>query len=178
MKKTLLLALCISLLIASFTFKSHQVVQSKITNYYYFQGEKFYHSYKPDMVFVKFKQIQNAGSVEEIIGRFSEVDASKTFSYTDRAFVKLKFAMNDDAYLNLIDRIKSEPEIESAGYTFTPLNYDDGKTFYGMSDEFIIQFKNSISTEQANIINEQNDAEVIEQINVSGGLTYLMKVRE
>jgi hypothetical protein len=91
MKKTLLLALCLLLLIAAFSFKSHNFIQTGFTNYYYFQGEKFFYSFKPDMLFVKFNQNYNAPAVEQILTRFGEIDASKTFSYNNRAFIKLKY---------------------------------------------------------------------------------------
>ncbi|MCI0450222.1 MAG: S8 family serine peptidase, partial [Chlorobi bacterium] len=177
MKKTFTLIVLLTILVV-FSFKTHQQAPSRITEYYYFQGQKFYYSFKSDMIFVKFKQdFDSPQQIEQVLRTFPEIDASKTFSYNERAFVKTKTPMNEDSYLGLIDRLSGKEEIESAGYTFTPLNYDDENTFYGMSNEFIVQFKNYISADQIQNINIQNKVEIIEQINVSGGPTYLMRVR-
>jgi hypothetical protein len=47
-----------------------------------------------------------------------------------------------------------------------------------MSNEFVAQFKNNIGRDQINSLNDNHNVEIIEQIDVSGGLTYLMKVKE
>jgi subtilisin family serine protease len=66
---------------------------------------------------------------------------------------------------------------ESVGYTYSPKGIDDGKTFYGMSDELLVQFKSHIGTNQIAEINSSNNVEIVKQFELSGGLTYLMKVK-
>jgi subtilisin family serine protease len=177
MKKIIILLTCFLVIVFIFSFKSHNTAGTSITDYYYFQGEKFYFDSRTDLVFVKIGSAVNNDRVRSVLTDFPEIDAQKVKIEDGRSFIPLKSRLAVTSYMSLIERMKEKEEFESVSYAYSPKGIDDGKTFYGMSDEFIVQFKNNVNTNEIALINENNNVEILKQFEVSGGLTYLMKVK-
>ncbi len=178
MKSISILLISILTIAFVFSFRSHNANVTSITDYYYFQGEKFYFDARTDMVFVKFNSSFDNNQVRSSLSEFPEIDVQRTSIEHDKSFVPLTSRLSESSYLGLIERMQDKEEFQSVGYAYSPKGVDDGKTFYGMSDEFIVQFRNNVNTNQIAVINESNNVEIIKQFEVSGGLTYLMKVKE
>jgi subtilisin family serine protease len=177
MKKIIILLICLSSIALVFSFKTHQQAATTVTNYYYFQGEKWFYDLRTDMVFIKSGESITTDRLRSALEDFPEIDNSKLAAADKIFFAPLKNRLSDISYNDLVERMKEKEEFESVGYTYTPLNYDDNKTFYGLSSELIVQFKSSLSPEQITAINENNRVDIVQQMDVTGGPTYIMKVR-
>lgn len=150
---------------------------SKLTNYYYYKGQKFYMQERTDLVFLNFKSNISTSAAREILSDYPEIDINiSEAGIRDDHFVKLKSKLSEDDYVSLIHRMKSDNNFENVNYAYSPFNINDGKTFYGMNDYLILQFKEYISKDQIDNINISNGVELVERIDVTGGLTFLAKV--
>jgi subtilisin family serine protease/subtilisin-like proprotein convertase family protein len=177
MKRIIILLIILLSIAFMFSFKSGDIARSEVTNYYYFQGEKWYYDTRTDMVFVKLNSGVTSSMLSSAISDVPEIDRQKVNVVENKSFIPLKSKLGEQAYTTLIDRLKEKDVFESVGYVFSPKGVDDGRTFYGMSSEFIVQFKDHLNTNQIAAINENNRVEIIKQLDVTGGLTYLMKVK-
>ncbi len=177
MKKTSILLIAIIGLALVFSFRTHNAVKTDITNYYYFQGEKFYYDARTDMVFVKFSPLFNEASMRSALSEYPEIDIANIHVSEGKSFIPLTTKMTETAVSSLVERMKDNDAFESVGFTYSPKGIDDGKTFYGLSDELLVQFKSHIGTNQIAEINQSSNVEIVKQFELSGGLTYLMKVK-
>lgn len=175
--KFLLIGLCVGFL--GFLFNSSPPFNSSgnIINYYYFGGQKFYFQERTDVIFVNLKQNVTEQSARQVLSEFPQVDLSRSgLNTADQNFVKLKYPLTDAEYISLVKEIGTKDIFESVNYAYSPLGYNDNKTFYGMNDLLILQFKPSYTKEQVDDLNRMNDVEIVQQIDVTGGLTYLARV--
>jgi subtilisin family serine protease/subtilisin-like proprotein convertase family protein len=156
--------------------KTNTTASPNITNYYYYNGERFYLNERTDMLFAQFKPGLTEQQAKSRLQSFPEIDASKPLEMDKANFIPLKQRLQPDRYMDLLSRMKQNDDFTFAGNVYSPLNVDDGKTFFGLSNEFIVQFKEHITSGQVSSINANNGVEILQQIDVSGGPTYLMKV--
>lgn len=177
MKKIISLFAVLLSIVFIFSFIPKNSANLNVTNYYYFQGEKFYFDARTDMVFVLFNPNFNMSQIRSELSSYPEIDADNVHVEDGRSFIPLKSKLSESAVTGLVERMKENNFFESVGYTYSPKGIDDGKTFYGMSNEILVQFKNNINTNQVAAINEANKVDIVKQFDLSGGLTYLMKVR-
>lgn len=173
--------LAILIAVTSFGFlffsETYMKSQSAVTNYYYYQGNKFYLQERTDMVFLKFKDNTTDNSAREILSRYSEIDISRSsINTTDDNFIKLKSKLGDDAYINFINDLKRSSDFVNVNFAYSPAGINDDKTFYGMNDYLILQYKNYLSSNQIDNINNNNGVELVQKIDVSGGETFLARV--
>lgn len=162
-----------------FLFLSHNtsVTNSGITNYYYYQGKKFYLQERTDMLFLKIKKDVSEDAARSELMRHPEIDLSfSTLKTGEDLFLKLRSQIPGERYTSLVDELKQKDMFENVNYAFSPLGIDDNKTFYGMNDYVIMQFKPSYSKTQIDDINKRNNVEIIQKIDVTGGETFLAKV--
>lgn len=150
---------------------------SQIINYYYFQGQKFYFQERTDVIFLKFNENLNLSSAKNILSKYPQIDLNRSQISTETDnFVKLKNPLTEAEYISLVSRMKQDNNFENVGYAYTPNGIDDGKTFYGMNDLLILQFKPNYNRQQIDDINRVNGVEIVQKIDVSGGQTFLAKV--
>ena len=180
MKKYLqILVLLVCVVSFGFLFLSHNtsVTNSGITNYYYYQGKKFYLQERTDMLFLKIKKDVSEDAARSELMRHPEIDLSfSTLKTGEDLFLKLRSQIPGERYTSLVDELKQKDMFENVNYAFSPLGIDDNKTFYGMNDYVIMQFKPSYSKTQIDDINKRNNVEIIQKIDVTGGETFLAKV--
>jgi subtilisin family serine protease/subtilisin-like proprotein convertase family protein len=180
MKKYILILPAVMLLYSfaaynsSYTFSS-----SKVTNYYYYRGNKFFLKERTDIIFLKFKEEITEQNARNVLSLFSEVDAAPTAqNIKDAEFVKLKTRLSDDSYISLINEMKKRPEFKHVGFAYAPENSEGDKFLFGMNNEFIAQFKAPLTKIEIDNINSRSGAEIVQRIDVTGGATYLMKVSD
>src|SRR5512143_54050 len=106
MKKTSILLICFLGLILVFSFKSHNTPKSGITNYYYFQGEKWYYDTRTDMVFVKFSPNFNPSQMSPALSLYPEIDIANIHIEEGNSFVPLKSKLSEVAVSSLVERMK------------------------------------------------------------------------
>ena len=151
---------------------------SRITNYYYYQGQKFYFQERTDIIFLKFKKEISETSARSILLTYPDVDVvNTTLRMNDDNFIRLKSKLNNDDYLELINEMRTSDKFDNVDFAFSPLGIDDNKTFYGMNNLLILQFKNSLTRAEIDNINSSNDVQIVEKIDVTGGETFLARVK-
>jgi subtilisin family serine protease len=163
-----------------FLFFSHNtsVKNSGITNYYYYQGKKFYLQERTDMLFLKVKKNVSLESARSELMRHSEIDLSSSDLKTgEDVFLKLRSPIQKESYVSLVNELKQKDIFENVNYAFSPYGIDDNRTFYGMNDLVILQFKPSYNRTQIDDINLRNNIEIVQKIDVSGGETFLARVK-
>lgn len=178
MKKIFLLFSLSIILFLIFSFNPFNQSNSYLTNYYYFQGNKFYFDIRTDKIFIKFKEDITEEQSASILQQYPEINISRSFKEKQKMFATLSTPLNANEYVNLLSRMNSSESIDAAGFVYSPKGIDDGKTFYGMSDELIVQFKQGITEDQVQNFNKIYKTNIVQQFNVSGGLTFLLKLRE
>lgn len=150
---------------------------SKIINYYYFQGQKFYFQPRTDLVFLKFKENMTESSARNSLSKYQHIDLNRSQLRTDvDNFVRLTHTLSDAEYTTLVNIMKQDENFENVGFAYSPAGINDDKTFYGMNDLLILQFKQSYSRNQIDAINTANGVEIVQKIEVTGGETYLARV--
>lgn len=175
------IALIIAITSFGFLFFSENKLEreNKITNYYYYNGEKFYLQERTDVVFLKFKNNVAEGAALNILSAYRQLDLRNANIKTDDDnFLKLNSKLTDEDYFNLISEMKTNENFENVNFAYSPKGIDDGKTFYGLNDYLILQFKKNMTGNEIDNINAGNGLEIIQRINVTGGETFLAKVRE
>ncbi|MCC7158032.1 MAG: S8 family peptidase [Ignavibacteria bacterium] len=165
---------------AGFLYFSQPPFQnSKIINYYYYQGQKFYLQERTDVVFVQLKENVSEQTAKDVLSGYPYVDLTRTNIKTnDNNFLSLRTGMNSSEYINFVNDLKQNEIFESVNYAYSPVGIIDNKTFYGMNDLLIIQFKPGYSKQQIDQINSSRGVEVVERIDVSGGETFLARVTQ
>jgi subtilisin family serine protease len=175
--KFILLGICIGFFGSYFNSSPPFNNSERIINYYYFSGQKFYFQERTDVIFVTLNDNITEQAALDELSEFPQVDLSRSgLNTNDRNFIKLKTALSDAEYITLVKEIGSRSIFKNVNYAYSPLGYDDNKTFYGMNDLVILQFKPGFSRQQVDEINRDNNVEIVKQIDVSGGLTFLAKV--
>lgn len=174
--KLILIGVCIGFF--GFLFNTNNPGSSgKITDFYYFNGEKFYLQPSNDVIFVNYMQNASMQNIQQVFQKYPQIDISRSGIETpDENFVKLKYPLNEDNYTRLLNDLRKESIFENVNHAFTPLGVNDNKTFYGLNSLLILQFKQNFSRFQIDNINSVNGVEIVEQINVSGGETFLARV--
>ncbi len=180
MKKYLqILVLLVCVVSFGFLFHTHNSSfnNSGITNYYYYQGQKFYLQERTDMLFLKVKKDVSIDAARSELMRHPEIDlSSSALKPGEDVFLKLLTPLQGERYSALVNDLKRNDMFENVNYAFSPLGIDDNKTFYGMNDYVIMQFKPFYSKAQIDDINKRNNVEIIQKIDVTGGETFLAKV--
>ncbi len=174
--KLLFIVTCIGFF--GFLFNTNNPSNSgKITNFYYFNGEKFFLQPSYDVIFVNLKLSVSMQSAQQVFQKYPQIDLSRTGIETrDGNFLKLKSPLNEDNYIRLLNDLRKENIFENVNFAFTPTGVNDNKTFYGLNDLLILQFKPTFTKSQIDNINSINGVEIVEKINVTGGETYLARV--
>jgi subtilisin family serine protease len=173
-----LLIVAAGLLFAGFLFFSpHSPSEKNITNYYYFQGEKFFFQERTDVIFVTFKEGVTDQQAREVLSAYSSIDLGRSGTdMVDDNFIRLTHSLSKQEYTSLVDQMKSNDVFEDVNYAFSPAGINDEKTFYGLNDYLILQFKPNYSRQQVDQINSSKGVDIVSPIDVSGGLTFLAKV--
>ena len=162
-----------------FTFfsGSHRLNNSQIINYYYFQGKKHFLQERTDLVFLKFKTGITQNSAAEILSKYPQFDlVNSSVNPNEDNFIKLKQTFTESEYIELINRLKQDENFVNVSFAYSPLGFNDEKTFFGLNDNLILQFKPSYSLQQIEDINRNFGVEIIQKIDVTGGETFLAKV--
>lgn len=151
--------------------------ENRITNYYYFMGNKFFLKERTDLVFLKFKTGITHNSAFNILSKYPQIDLSRSqIRLDDDNFIKLTGELSQAEYIELINRLKLDNNFENASFAYSPYGINDEKTFFGLNNNLILQFKPGYSRQQIDDINRKFGVEIVQKIDVTGGETFLAKV--
>ncbi|MGH2575554.1 MAG: S8 family serine peptidase, partial [Ignavibacteria bacterium] len=147
---------------------------SLITNYYYYKNQPFYLNLKPDALYIKFEENVTEERFRAIISEFNQIYSLSNFNEDDtKYFLQLNSSLDESAIINLMQTLKSRPEIEYCSPVFSP---DDGTTLIGVEDEILVQFKPTISSSDINNYLQSKNLTIIKSLDLTGGTSYLLKV--
>lgn len=148
----------------------------KITSFYYYKNQPFNLTLKSDRLFIKLnKEMAQADFLEMIQLEFSaRLNSVHNYVPEDRKyFIDLIMPLSETAILQLINASRSNSDIQYVSPVFSP---DNGKTLIGVEDEVIVQFKSDVSTIEASRFIIERNLNIIQEVNLSGGLTYVLRV--
>ncbi|MCC7158342.1 MAG: S8 family serine peptidase [Ignavibacteria bacterium] len=146
-----------------------------ITDFYYYKGQPFKLTLKPDMVFIRLNKELTENEFKTIISPFGNVllNSPDYIPGDKRYFVNLSFAKEEAGLLEVISRLNLNPDIQYASPVFSP---DNGKTLIGMEDEIIVQFKPSTAINTINSYFSNKNMSIVKDMELSGGASYLVRI--
>lgn len=140
-------------------------------------GNKFFLKERTDFVFLKFKTGVTHNSAFNILSKYPQIDLSRSqIRLDDDNFIKLTGELSQTEYIELINRLKLDNNFENASFAYSPFGINDEKTFFGLNNNLILQFKPGYSRQQIDEINRKFGVEIVQRIDVTGGETFLAKV--
>lgn len=151
---------------------------SAITDYYYYQNQRYYLDHKPDLVYIKLKSIISRQQFENIIAPYGTIPADFSFEKNDiRQFIKLKASLDNTSINSVINNLVQNSNVEFASPVFgVKEGLGNKNTLIGCEDNIILQFKQNYSRHQVNQYLASKNMVIIQQLELSGGLSYIVKV--
>lgn len=149
-----------------------------ITDYYYYQGQRYYLVHKPDMIYIKLKQEMPKAEFLSMISSFGEIPADFSYENNDiRQIVKLRSVRDNVTINNIINQVKNYPQVEIASPVFSMREgMGNSNTLIGCEDNIVAQFKPSYSIQQIQQYLQSKNMSIIKQLDLSGGLTYMISI--
>ena len=176
-KYTIFFVAAILAIVNSFGFG---IRESSFTNYYYYDGNTFQLEPVADAVFIELKINVDESAFNYFISQFPELYLKQNFSFEyKKDFVFVNRNLSEDEYKNLIISLNDRPEVVNASKVF---KMPDGKgnpnTLIGVEKEIIAQFKPNVSDAEINSYINENGLHIVQEFDLSGGKTYLIRIPE
>jgi subtilisin-like proprotein convertase family protein len=175
-KKLIVLAsLMILTVIVVLGFKSEQ---SSITNFYYYQNKPLILNLRPEKIFIKTKETLSSERMKSVLSNYSQISGfSKLDAGEKMQFVDLNKSLSASEISDLIISLNSNPSIEYSSPVFSPReNEGNTKVLQGVTDEILVQFKQSISGKAIKDYLRKNYLEIVQSLDLGGGTSYVLKV--
>jgi hypothetical protein len=178
MKKIELTKLFVVMLLAiisSFGFATREL---SFANYYYYEGKPFNLDLVADAVFIELNSNVDESAFDNFLAQFPELYLKQNFSLEyKKDFVFVNRNLSEDEFKNLIKSLNERPEVVYASPVF---KMPDGEgipnTLIGVEKEIIAQFKPFVSAAEINSYIIQNGLHIVQEFDVSGGKTYLIRI--
>ncbi|MCX7877284.1 MAG: S8 family serine peptidase, partial [Ignavibacteria bacterium] len=148
----------------------------RITSFYYYKGQPFNLTLKNDRLFIKLNKELSEQSFRQMISSYGGLTLNTSSSYVPgdkRYFLDLIVSQSESGLLAIRNEIMKNPDIQYVSPVFSP---DNGRTLIGVEDEIIVQFKPEITREEVNSFISQRNLTIIQEVSLSGGLTFVLKV--
>ncbi|MBE2228375.1 MAG: S8 family serine peptidase [Ignavibacteria bacterium] len=151
---------------------------SSVTNYYYYQGQKYYLEHKTDMIFVKLKSEISRTEFENMISSYGTIPADYSFEKNDvRQFIKLTGALDNTSINTIISALRSNNSVLTASPVFgVKEGLGNRNTLIGCEDNIILQFKPNFSRQQVDQYLKGKNMTILQQLELTGGLSYLVQI--
>jgi subtilisin-like proprotein convertase family protein len=151
---------------------------AKITDYYYYHGQKYFLQHKPDMLYIKLKSIMSKQDFNEMISTYGSTPADYSFERNDiRQIVKLNTVTDAASLNNIVNSIRDNSNVEDASPVFgmKPGTGNDN-TLIGCENNIIAQFKPQYNSEQVKQFLTGKGMTIISELQLSGGLSYIISI--
>lgn len=151
---------------------------ANITDYYYYQGQKYFLEHKSDMIFVKLKNEISRAEYESIISSYGTIPADYPFEKNDvRQFIKLTGALDNTSINTIIAALKGNNSVLSASPVFGMREgFGNRNTLIGCEDNIILQFKPNFNRQQVDQYLSGKNMTIIKQLELTGGLSFLVQL--
>lgn len=150
-----------------------------ITDYYYYQGSRYYLVHKPDMIYIKLKHVMTE---QEFTSQFSsyglpDVSVYPFDSKDVMQFIKINNT-GDNASLNRqVNELRTNPYVEYASPVFgLKEGMGNANTLQGCENNISAQFKPGVSMQQINQYLSSRGMTIIKELEVTGGLTFQIQI--
>ncbi|MBZ0204478.1 MAG: S8 family serine peptidase [Ignavibacteria bacterium] len=151
---------------------------NNITDYYYYQGQRYYIVHKPDMIYIKLKQEMPRADFVNMISSFGEIPADFSYEKNDvRQIVKLKTVSDNAAINSIINQVKNYSQVEIASPVFGMREgMGNSNTLIGCENYIMVQFKPSYNMQQIQQYLQSKNMTVVKQLELTGGLSFMVSM--
>ncbi len=148
-----------------------------VTDYYYYQGQRYYLDHKPDMIYVKLKNIISKSEFENLIRPYGTIPADYSFENNDvRQFIKLGANLDNVSINSIVSSLETNNSVDAASPVFgVKEGFGNKNTLIGCENNIIVQFKPSLTKQQIDQYLSSKNMAIIQQLDLSGGLSYLIQ---
>ncbi len=177
-KKSIIVPALIFIAVVSiFGFKFQE---SAFTDFYYYQGKPFKLIQIPDAIFLELDENVTETLFNNLLSEFPALYVKQTFSLVNKKdFIYVHENLDNDGIQNLIKKLNSKTIVVNASPVFKlPDGKGSSKVMIGVEKEIIAQFKPVISSAEINSYLIQKGMSIVQQFDLSGGETYLIKIPE
>jgi subtilase family protein/type IX secretion system substrate protein/CARDB protein/proprotein convertase P-domain-containing protein len=151
---------------------------NNITNYYYYQGHRFYLNQKTDMIFIKLKHEISKTDFESMISSIGTIPADYSFEKNDvRQFVKLRAGLDNVSLNNVISLMSNNSLVADASPAFSMIEgTGNANTLIGCEDNIIVQFKFSYTKDEINRYISSKGMTIKKELELTGGFSYILQL--
>ncbi|MCC6866327.1 MAG: S8 family serine peptidase, partial [Ignavibacteria bacterium] len=151
---------------------------ANITDYYYYQNQRYYLDHKPDLVYIKLKNLMNKQDFENMISPYGTIPADYSFEKNDvRQFIKLKATIDNTSLNTIVSTLEANNNVEVASPVFgVKEGMGNRNTLIGCENNIIIQFKPSYSKQQIDQYLASKNMLILKQLELTGGLSFIVQV--
>lgn len=150
-----------------------------ITDYYYYQGQRYYLVHKPDMIYIKLKGPMTEQEFASQFDSYGHTDA-ELYPYDNndvRQFIKVNATLNAVALNQQINQLKNNPLVEYASPVFgLKEGMGNRNTLQGCENNMIAQFKSTYTRQQINQYLASKNLTIIKELDLTGGLTFEINI--
>ncbi len=150
-----------------------------VTDYYYYEGSRYYLVHKPEMVYIKLKNPMTEADFNNAFGTIGICDSRiQKFANNEREqFIKLKYTVNNAALNNIVNQLRTNPLVEYSSPVFgLREGMGNANTLQGCENNISAQFKPQYSMQQILQYLNSKGMKIIKQLDVTGGLTFQIEI--
>lgn len=149
-----------------------------ITDYYYYQGNRYYLDQKPDMMFIKLKNEISRNEFVNLFGSIGDIPSNYSFEKNDvRQFIKLRTVMDNVSMNNVINQVKNNPLVEFASPVFSMKEgTGNANTLIGCENNIVVQFKPVYNRQQIDQLLSGKGLTIVKELELSGGLSFIIQI--
>lgn len=151
---------------------------ANITDYYYYQGSRYYLNYKADMVYIKLKSAVSKTEFDNLIRDYGKTPDDYSFEKNDvRQFVQLRTNLDNVSMNSVLSMVISNPLVEYASPVFSMLpGTGNPNTLMGCENNVIVQFKPSYNHDQIDQYLHSKGLSIIQELELTGGLSCIIQI--
>ncbi len=149
-----------------------------ITDYYYYQGSRYYLNQKPDMIYIKLKNVISKGEFINLFGSIGDTPSDYSFEKNEVSqFIKLRGALDDASMNNVINQVKTFAQVDFASPVFgMKEGMGNANTLIGCENNIIVQFKPVYNKTQIEQFLNSKGLTIIKELELSGGLSFIIQI--
>ena len=157
---------------------SFEQTSSDITNYYFYQGHKFYLNQEQDMIYIKLKNTVSKAEFNNLIRDYGDTPADYSFEKNDtRQFVQLRANLDNVSMNNVISLVNNNPLVEYASSVFSMVpGTGNDNTLMGCENNIVVQFKPSYNRNQIDQYLNSKSLSIIQELELTGGLSFIIQI--
>jgi len=152
---------------------------ANVTDYYYYQGARYYLVHKPDMIYIKLKSPMAENDFNNNFSSIGKCDPTiqKFVNNEKEQFIKLNYTVNNSALNNIITQLRNNPLVEYSSPVFgLREGMGNVNTLQGCENNISAQFKPQYSRQQIEDYLTSRGMKIIKQLDVTGGPTFQIEI--